>query len=73
MENSHSRGSAESPGDLRQTLPDYTEGYVWVYVNQDNNLPILWRFSACPTPSFLRPQGRYIRQTFHYDKITEKG
>jgi hypothetical protein len=52
MKNSHSRGSAASPKAGNQPFPDYTGGAVCVYVNQVNNVPILWRFSVCATPSY---------------------
>jgi hypothetical protein len=33
-----------------------SQGYDGVYVNEDSQLPILWRFSACPTPSVYDKQ-----------------
>jgi hypothetical protein len=67
MENGHSWRLRRFPGVSDMCDMDYGKGYFCcypvrdqrsygVYVNQDNNLPILWRFSTCPTPSFLQRQ-----------------
>jgi len=52
MKNSHSRGPAAARETRDKPFSDNTGGDVCGHVNQDNNLPILWRFSACPTPFF---------------------
>jgi hypothetical protein len=33
------------------------------YVNQNNNMPILWRFPADLTPSFFNVEVNYSRRT----------
>lgn len=57
----HSRGSVKLPSVWDKPLRDCTEGYACVYVNQDINSPILWRFSACPIPSFLQRYGKEMQ------------
>jgi NADH-quinone oxidoreductase subunit M len=54
MKNVHSWRHLEFLGNNDEAAMNKKEGYDSVYVNQDNNLPILWRFSARPTPSFTR-------------------
>jgi mycothione reductase len=61
MENGHGRRLCKFPGIMDKSHINCTRGYFCVYVNQDNNSPILWRFSACPAPPFCsdrvnRPQ-----------------
>jgi hypothetical protein len=52
MENSHSWRLHGIPGIIDKFGMNYAAGYFCVYVNQDYNSPILWRFAACPTPFF---------------------
>jgi hypothetical protein len=50
MKNGHSWRPRRVPGIIDTQGMNCTNAYFCVYVNQNNNTPILWRFSACPTP-----------------------
>jgi hypothetical protein len=43
-ENGHSWEAPQIPWNNRQVLHNHINCNFCVYVNQDNNLPILWRF-----------------------------
>jgi hypothetical protein len=49
MEKGHSWRHRRFPGIIERAGMNNINSCFGVYVNQDNNKPILWRFPACPT------------------------
>ncbi len=50
MENGHSQRHHSPMETIDKSGMTCTRRDNCVYVNQNNDSPILWRFSACPTP-----------------------
>jgi hypothetical protein len=51
MKNVHSWRHLKCHGRSDADGMNNSQGYDGVYVSENSQLPILWRFSACPTPS----------------------